>query len=153
MTEDITGAIGAAALAEANAPVFETIVRMTLDTLERSGLDAESRLLARIAALVTLDAAPASYLLDIGTAQQLGLPIEKIQGTVVAVAPVVGSARAVSAAQNIGVGFGLDLPGTDAARPSAAAITCEGREPCAAGSPTRELLWSWTRSCTARNTR
>ncbi|MFJ9863195.1 carboxymuconolactone decarboxylase family protein [Streptomyces sp. NPDC101165] len=115
MTEDSTGASGVAALAEANAPVFETIVRMTLDTFERSGLDAESYLLARIAALVALDAAPASYLLNIGTAEQLGLPFEKIQGTLVAIAPVVGSARVVSAAQNIGVAFGLDLPGTDAA--------------------------------------
>ncbi|MFF7971423.1 carboxymuconolactone decarboxylase family protein [Streptomyces sp. NPDC007905] len=115
MTEDITGASGVAALAAADAPVFETLVHMTLDTFERSGLDPETYLLARIAALVALDAAPASYLLNIGTAEELGVPFEKIQGTLVAIAPVVGSARVVSAAQNIGVAFGLDLPGTGAA--------------------------------------
>ena len=115
MTEDFTGASGVAALAEADAPVFETIVRMTLDTFERSGLDPETYLIARIAALVAMDAAPASYLLNIGSAAQLGVPFEKVQGTLVAIAPVVGSARVVSAAQNIGVAFGLDVPGTDAA--------------------------------------
>ncbi|GGS89379.1 hypothetical protein [Streptomyces violaceus] len=39
MAEQGTGAAGVAALAEANAPVFETLVQMTLDTFERSGLD------------------------------------------------------------------------------------------------------------------
>ncbi|MDX2592298.1 MULTISPECIES: carboxymuconolactone decarboxylase family protein [Streptomyces] len=115
MTEEITGASGMAALAEADAPVFETLVHMTLDTFERSGLDPETYLLARIAALVALDAAPASYLLNIGTAEQLGVPFEKVQGTLVAIAPVVGSARVVSAARNIGVAFDLDLAGADEA--------------------------------------
>jgi 4-carboxymuconolactone decarboxylase len=98
-------------LAQADAPVFETIVQMTLDTFERSGLDPETYLLVRIAALVAMDASPASYLLNIATADQLGIPPEKIQGTLVAVAPVVGSARVVSAARNIGEAFGLPLRG------------------------------------------
>jgi 4-carboxymuconolactone decarboxylase len=111
MAEDRTGAGGVSALAEADAPVFETIVQMTLDTFERSGLDAESYMLVRIAALVAMDAAPASYLLNISTADEAGVPLEKIQGTLVAVAPVVGSARVVSAARSIGEAFGLELPG------------------------------------------
>lgn len=56
MAEEERGAAGVAALAEANAPVFETLVRMTLDTFGRSGPDQETCLLARIAALVTVDA-------------------------------------------------------------------------------------------------
>jgi len=114
MTEDTTGAGGVTALAAADAPVFETIVQMTLNTFERSGLDPETYLLTRIAALVAMDAAPASYLLNIGTADELGIPLEKIRGTLVAIAPVVGSARVVSAARNIGEAFGLDLPDADA---------------------------------------
>jgi 4-carboxymuconolactone decarboxylase len=114
MTQDTTGAGGVTALAEADAPVFETLVQMTLNTFERSGLDPESYLLTRIAALVAMDAAPASYLLNIGTAESLGIPLERIRGTLVAIAPVVGSARVVSAARNIGEAFGLDLPDADA---------------------------------------
>ncbi|MGW2835535.1 carboxymuconolactone decarboxylase family protein [Streptomyces sp. NPDC001286] len=109
MAEKGTGAQGVAALAEANAPVFETLVQMTLDTFERSGLDEETYLLARIAALVALDASAPSYLLNIGTAAEAGVPLEKIQGTLVAIAPVVGSARVVSAARSIGEAFELDI--------------------------------------------
>ncbi|WP_328980161.1 carboxymuconolactone decarboxylase family protein [Streptomyces canus] len=111
MAKQETGAGGVAAIAEADAPVFETLVQMTLDTFERSGLDQETYLLARIAALVAMDASAPSYLLNIGTAAEVGVPLEKIQGTLVAIAPVVGSARIVSAARAIGEAFGLELPG------------------------------------------
>jgi alkylhydroperoxidase/carboxymuconolactone decarboxylase family protein YurZ len=113
MAENMTGAGGVSALADADAPVFETIVQMTLDTFERSGLDPETYLLARIAALVAMDASPASYLLNIGAADQVGISLERIQGTLVALAPVVGSARVVSAARNIGEAFGLPLHSGD----------------------------------------
>jgi 4-carboxymuconolactone decarboxylase len=113
MAAEQTGAAGVAALAEANAPVFETLVQMTLDTFERSGLDQETYLLARIAALVAMDASAPSYLLNVGTAAEAGVPLGKIQGTLVAIAPVVGSARVVSAARAIGEAFGLELPADD----------------------------------------
>ncbi|MFH9694242.1 carboxymuconolactone decarboxylase family protein [Streptomyces globisporus] len=113
MDQTETGAEGVTALAEADAPVFETLVQMTLDTFERSGLEEETYLLARIAALVAMDASPASYLLNIGTAAEAGVPLEKVQGTLVAIAPVVGSARIVSAARAIGEAFGLDISTED----------------------------------------
>ncbi|WP_329233903.1 carboxymuconolactone decarboxylase family protein [Streptomyces canus] len=113
MARQETGAGGVAAIAEADAPVFETLLQMTLDTFERSGLDQETYLLARIAALVAMDASAPSYLLNIGTAAEVGVPLEKIQGTLVAIAPVVGSARIVSAARAIGDAFGLELPGEE----------------------------------------
>ena len=109
MAQKDTGAEGVTALAEANAPVFETLVQMTLDTFERSGLDEETYLPARIAALVAMDASAPSYLLNIGTASEVGVPLEKVQGTLVAIAPVVGSARVVSAARSIGEAFGLEI--------------------------------------------
>jgi alkylhydroperoxidase/carboxymuconolactone decarboxylase family protein YurZ len=96
-----------AAIAQGNAPVLETLVQMTVDTLERSGLDPETYALVRIAALVAMDAAPASYLLNIGLAGEIGVPIEKLQGALVAVAPVVGTARIVSAASKMVRALGL----------------------------------------------
>ncbi|MCX4907489.1 hypothetical protein [Streptomyces sp. NBC_00878] len=39
MAQKETGAAGVAALAEADAPVFETLVQMTLDTFELSTED------------------------------------------------------------------------------------------------------------------
>ena len=96
------------ALAQGNGPVLETLVQMTIDTLERSGLDPETYALVRIAALVAMDAAPESYLLNIGVAKDIGVPLAKVQGTLVAVAPVVGSARVVSAASKMVRAFDLD---------------------------------------------
>lgn len=101
------------ALAQADAPVLETLAQMTLDTFERSGLDTETYVLVRIAALVAMDAAPMSYLLNLGAADELGVSLDKIQGALVAVAPVVGSARVVSAAGNMLRGLGFAAIGAE----------------------------------------
>ncbi|HEY3071401.1 MAG TPA: carboxymuconolactone decarboxylase family protein [Candidatus Limnocylindrales bacterium] len=89
------------ALGRGEAPVLEQLAQMTIDTRARSGLDDETFTLVRIAALVASDAAPASYLLNLGAAAKIGVPMEEIQGTLVAVAPIVGTARVVSAAGNM----------------------------------------------------
>jgi 4-carboxymuconolactone decarboxylase len=95
------------AIAQGDAPVLETLAQMTVNTLERSGLDQETYLLTRIAALVAMDAAPMSYLVNIGAADAAGVPLERVQGTLVAIAPIVGTARIVSAAGKIVRSFGL----------------------------------------------
>jgi len=84
-----------------DTPVLDTIMRMHEGTHERSGLDEETYMLVRIAALVATDAAPVSYLVNLGAADQLGVDIDKVTGTLVAVAPVVGSARIASAASKM----------------------------------------------------
>ncbi|MFI0510784.1 carboxymuconolactone decarboxylase family protein [Streptomyces sp. WSLK1-5] len=109
MAETTSGAQDVGTPGEAEAPVFDTLVQMTMNAFERSGLDPETYLLTRIAALVAMGAAPASYLLNIGAADEAGVDPERIRGTLVAIAPVVGSARVVSAARGIGQAFGLAL--------------------------------------------
>ena len=103
------------ALAEGDAPVLETLAQMTLDTFERSGLDAQTYALVRLAALASMDAAPVSYLLNLGVAEEMGVPIETVQGMLVAIAPIVGSARVVSAAGKMirGIGLVADSPESD----------------------------------------
>ena len=71
---------------------------MNLDAAERSGLDSETYLLVRLAALVAMDAAPVSYLITLGAAADTGLTVEQMQAVLVAIAPVVGSARVTAAA-------------------------------------------------------
>jgi hypothetical protein len=95
------------ALAQGDAPVLETLAQMTVHTLERSNLDEETYLLVRIAALVAMDAAPMSYLMNIGAADSIGVPLERVQGMLVAIAPIVGTARIVSAAGKIVRSFGI----------------------------------------------
>ncbi len=94
-------------LAQGNAPILDTLAEVTVDTFARSGLDQQTYALVRVAALVDMDAAPVSYLLNLGVADEIGISLEKVQGTLVAIAPVVGSARVVSAASKMLRGLGL----------------------------------------------
>lgn len=88
-------------IAQGDAPVLERLVAMNLDSLEKSGLDPKTYFLARLAALVAMDAAPVSYLTNLGPAADAGVTLEEAQGTLIAIAPIVGSARVASAAGKI----------------------------------------------------
>lgn len=94
-------------MAEVNAPVLETLVQMNEGVPERSGLDPETFMLVRIAALASTGAPPASYLLNLGAASELGLSLEQVQGVLIAIAPVVGSARVASAGSSVARALGL----------------------------------------------
>jgi 4-carboxymuconolactone decarboxylase len=85
-------------IAQGDAPVLETVLAMNLDALERSGLDADTYLLVRLAALVAMDAPPVSYAITLAAAADSDLTVEKAQAVLVAIAPLVGTARITSAA-------------------------------------------------------
>ena len=102
-------------VAQGDAPVLERLIAMNLDSLEHSDLDARTYFLARLAALVAMDAAPVSYLINLGLAAEVGVTLEDAQGTLIAIAPVVGSARVASAAGNVLRAFGLEAALDDAA--------------------------------------
>ncbi len=82
-------------------PVLDLLASMTADSIEASTLDTETLMLVRIAALVAVDAPPASYLLNLGTAADMGITAEQVRGVLTAVAPIVGTARVASATGHI----------------------------------------------------
>src|SRR2546421_11234691 len=88
-------------LSKGDLTVLNALLRMHEGSLEESGLDPETFMLVRIAALTTLDAAPASWLVNLKISGEAGIAPERIVGTLVAIAPVIGTARVVSAAGNI----------------------------------------------------
>jgi alkylhydroperoxidase/carboxymuconolactone decarboxylase family protein YurZ len=94
-------------------PVLDTLIQMSADTFERSGLDPRTFMMVRIAALVAVDAPPLSYLMNLSVASGTGLTAEDVQGTLVAVAPVVGGPRVVSSAGNIGRALGIAIKISD----------------------------------------
>jgi 4-carboxymuconolactone decarboxylase len=94
---------------ETETPVLDVLSKMTADSIEASSLDAETLMLVRIAALVAVDAPPASYLMNLGAAGELGITDEQVRGVLVAVAPIVGTARVASAAGKIVRALGLAL--------------------------------------------
>jgi 4-carboxymuconolactone decarboxylase len=93
----------------ADKPVLDLLARMTADSLEVSSLDPESVMLVRIAALISVDAPPASYLLNLGMASEIDIDAEQVRAVLAAVAPIVGTARVASAAGNIARALGLAL--------------------------------------------
>ncbi|KAE8763105.1 carboxymuconolactone decarboxylase family protein [Georgenia thermotolerans] len=88
-------------VAEGDHPVLETVFAINIDALERSGLDQDTYLLVRLAALVALDAPPVSYAVTLGAAVDSGVTAEKAQAVLVAIAPLVGTPRITAAAGNM----------------------------------------------------
>jgi 4-carboxymuconolactone decarboxylase len=74
-----------------------------------SGIDAKSHALLRIAALIALDAAPPSYMNAVEAGLEAGACYDEIVGTLIAVIPIVGVARVVSAAPNLALALGYDV--------------------------------------------
>ena len=81
--------------------MLNALLRMHEGSLEESGLDPETFILVRIAALTTLDAAPASWMVNLKISGEAGIAPERIVSTLIAIAPVIGTARVVSAAGSI----------------------------------------------------
>ena len=90
-------------------PVLDLLAKMTADSMEASALDAETLILVRLAALIAVDAAPASYLMNLGLATEIGIDDQAAQDVLAAVAPIVGTARVVSAAGKMVQALGLAI--------------------------------------------
>ena len=73
------------------------------------GLDAKTRALVRLGALLALGAAPVSYHWSVGAALDAGATPEEILGVLVAVAPISGIARVVQATPDVALSMGYDL--------------------------------------------
>jgi 4-carboxymuconolactone decarboxylase len=74
-----------------------------------SGIDPRSHALLRIAALIAVDAAPPSFMSAVEAGHGAGASDEEIVGTLIAVLPIVGVARVVSAAPNLALALGYDV--------------------------------------------
>ncbi len=95
--------------AQSENPVLETIGAITAASVERSDLPVDALLLIRIAALAAVDARPISYLAHVGPSVESGVTIEDVQNVLVAVAPIIGTARTMSAAVNITEALGFAI--------------------------------------------
>src|SRR4051794_26649235 len=90
--------------------LLEDAMGLRESELEGSGLDARTFGLAKIAALIALDAPPASYAWQVANAVDDGATAEDILGVLRAVAPQVGGPRVIAAAPEIMLALGLALP-------------------------------------------
>jgi 4-carboxymuconolactone decarboxylase len=74
-----------------------------------SALDAKTDALVKIAALVAINAVPASYLCAIRTARTDGASVDEVIDTLVAVSTTVGMARVVAATPGVAEALGIDI--------------------------------------------
>jgi hypothetical protein len=94
-------------MSESDAPVRDTLAAMTAASIENSDLSAREHMIARIAALIAVDAPPASYALNVEVAAESGLTLDDVEDILVAVAPIVGAPRVGAAVAGIARGLGF----------------------------------------------
>jgi alkylhydroperoxidase/carboxymuconolactone decarboxylase family protein YurZ len=106
----------------AETPVLDTLADITAASLEHDTLAPRELMLVRLAALIAVDAPPASYLANAGAAADSGVTADDIQAVMIGVAPVVGTARVVSAGGNIlrALGFAIAVADAEMADEAAA---------------------------------
>jgi 4-carboxymuconolactone decarboxylase len=100
-----------AGLAVSDSDLLAEGLELRTEWQTRSGLDARSYALVKIAALIALDAPPASYLWQVANALDAGATPADLLGVLIAVAPQVGGPKTVAAAPELMVALGLSLPG------------------------------------------
>jgi alkylhydroperoxidase/carboxymuconolactone decarboxylase family protein YurZ len=84
-----------------DAPVLNALTDMIAASVEHNSLSPRDYMLARLAALIAVDAPPVSYFANASAIEESGLTEEEIQGVMIAVAPVVGAPRVMSAGGHI----------------------------------------------------
>ena len=98
----------------ADAPVLDTLADMTAASVEHNSLPPRDFILARLAALIAVDAPPISWFANAAAVQESGLTAEDIQGVMIAVAPVVGAPRVMAAGGHILRALGIAIAVADA---------------------------------------
>jgi len=99
-----------AGISAGDMTMLETAIGLREAALAATGLDARTFALVKIAALIALDAPPASYAWQVGNALDEGATPEDVLGVLRAVAPQVGGPRVIAAAPEIMLALGLALP-------------------------------------------
>lgn len=99
----------------ADTPVLDTLTDMTQASVEHNSLSPRDFVLARVAALIAVDAPPVSWFANAAAIEESGLTAEDVQGIMIAVAPVVGGPRVAAAAGHILRALGFAIAVSDAA--------------------------------------
>lgn len=96
-------------LSSGDVDVLEKAIGLREINREVTHLDARTFALVKIAAIIALDAPPASYAWQIANAIDDGVTPEEIVGVLAAVAPQVGGPKVIAAAPEIMLALGLAL--------------------------------------------
>jgi alkylhydroperoxidase/carboxymuconolactone decarboxylase family protein YurZ len=92
-----------------DGPVLDTLTDMITTSVEHNSLTPREFMIARLAAMVAVDAPPISYFASASAVQESGMTTEDIQGVMIAVAPVTGAPRVMSAGGHILRALGIAI--------------------------------------------
>jgi hypothetical protein len=92
---------------DTDTPVLDTLTDIVAASVDHNSLSPRDFMLARLAALIAVDAPPISYVANAPA-------VTDVQGVMVAVAPVVGTPRVMAAGGHILQGLGLAIAVADA---------------------------------------
>jgi len=106
-----------------DGPVLDTLTDMTAASVEHNSLSPREYMIARLAAMVAVDAPPISYFVSASAIEQSGMTAEDIQGVMIAVAPVTGAPRVMSAGGHILRALGIAVAVAESE------MAAEGSEP------------------------
>jgi alkylhydroperoxidase/carboxymuconolactone decarboxylase family protein YurZ len=98
----------------ADTPVLDTLADMVAASVEHNSLSPRDFILARVAALIAVDAPPVSWVANAAAIEESGLTAEDVQGIMIAVAPVVGGPRVAAAGGHILRALGFAIAVSDA---------------------------------------
>jgi 4-carboxymuconolactone decarboxylase len=88
---------------------IQSILGIHLSDNDAAGLDPKTQALVRLGGLVAMGAAPVSYHWAAEAALNAGATAEEVVGTLIAVAPISGLARVISATPEVALAIGYDL--------------------------------------------
>jgi 4-carboxymuconolactone decarboxylase len=88
---------------------IQSILGIHLSDNDAAGLDPKTQALVRLGGLVAMGAAPVSYHWAAEAALNAGATTEEVVGTLIAVAPISGLARVISATSEVALAIGYDL--------------------------------------------
>ena len=97
-----------------DSPVLDTLTDMTAASVEHNSLSPREFMIARLAAMVAMDAPPISYFVSASAVEESGMTTEDIQGVMIAVAPVTGAPRVMAAGGHILRALGIAVAVADA---------------------------------------
>ena len=95
-------------------PLLDTVLEMTADSVKRSSLGDRDLMMVRLTALAAVNAPPGSYLLNLAAAANTALTAEDVRSALIAVAPIIGTPKVVSAASAIATALGMAIELEDA---------------------------------------
>ena len=97
-----------------DTPVLDTLADITAASVEHNSLSPREFMLARLSALIAVDAPPMSYIANAPAVTEAGLTLEDVQGVMIAVAPVVGTPRVMAAGGHILQALGMAIAVSEA---------------------------------------